>query len=497
MIHADEERPGKEINAADDEIPPIKFEEAVEFLKRKVPITKAEWKSVEPKARFRAFTVAKLGSATLIDTVKQQLLEVLEDGKGYAEFWNRIKQTVENDVSKIKPGYWETVFRTNTQSAYVAGKLQQFENSGVAAYQLMVIEDVRTSQICRNLLNKNSGYGIILPVAHPFWQKYGFPPYHFNCRSSIRGVWPSQVGKIGNVVTNPGIKSIQLRDFKPQGDFGGNPLVEGSWWELTAGQMEQAKDLGIVDELSYKEKLIQQITDKIKEINEKREKMEQDVLNYFKKQSFYEKHADYLTKKVKNLTTTQLQLFKDHLTTTPIKYNINLRTSVYTSTYMELRSINDLYHEFGHRLDDFLLENIQIRSYMVDLAETLKQDALTWINSQVQEPIKDFVKIPKYIKEKINQILKVSANNKKYMNVSDVLDPLTGGKLGGIDNCGVGHKKSYYKNKVAMHLEGEAIAHAVDAWYNPKKSSSEGFKEVFPTFYENLINLFEETVNAR
>lgn len=48
-----------------------------------------------------------------------------------------------------------------------------------------------------------------------------------------------------------------------------------------------------------------------------------------------------------------------------------------------------------------------------------------------------------------------------------------------------------------MHLEGEAIAHAVDAWYNPKKSSSEGFKEVFPTFYENLINLFEETVNAR
>ena len=244
MIHAEQERPGKEINAADDEIPPIKFEEAVEFLKAKTPITKAEWKSVEPKARFRAFTVAKLGSATLIDTVKQQLLGVLEDGKGYAEFWNRIKQTVENDVSKIKPGYWETVFRTNTQSAYVAGKLQQFENSGVAAYQLMVIEDVRTSQICRNLLNKNSGYGIILPVKHPFWQKYGFPPYHFNCRSSIRGVWPSQVGKIGNVVQNPTMKSLKI--FKPQGDFGGNPLIDGSWWELTKGQIEQANEFGVL-----------------------------------------------------------------------------------------------------------------------------------------------------------------------------------------------------------------------------------------------------------
>lgn len=244
MIHADEERPGKEINAADDEIPPIKFEEAVKFLEQKMPITKDEWKLLEPKARFRAFTVAKLGSATLIDTVKQQLLGVLEDGQGYAEFWNRIKQTVENDVSKIKPGYWETVFRTNTQSAYVAGKLQQFENSGVAAYQLMVIEDVRTSRICRNLLNKNSGYGIILPVKHPFWQKYGFPPYHFNCRSSIRGVWPSQVGKIGNVVENPTMKSLKI--FKPQGDFGGNPLLDGSWWELTTGQIEQAEEFGVL-----------------------------------------------------------------------------------------------------------------------------------------------------------------------------------------------------------------------------------------------------------
>lgn len=244
MIHAEEERPGKEINAADDEIPPIKFEEAVKFLEQKMPITKDEWKLLEPKARFRAFTVAKLGSATLIDTVKHQLLGVLEDGKGYAEFWNRIKQTVENDVSKIKPGYWETVFRTNTQSAYVAGKLQQFENSGVAAYQLMVIEDVRTSRICRNLLNKSSGYGIILPVKHPFWQKYGFPPYHFNCRSSIRGVWPSQVGKIGNVVENPTMKSLKI--FKPQGDFGGNPLIDGSWWELTKGQIEQANEFGVL-----------------------------------------------------------------------------------------------------------------------------------------------------------------------------------------------------------------------------------------------------------
>ena len=49
MIHADEERPGKVINAADDEIPPIKFEEAVEFLKLKVSIKKKKFSELEDK----------------------------------------------------------------------------------------------------------------------------------------------------------------------------------------------------------------------------------------------------------------------------------------------------------------------------------------------------------------------------------------------------------------------------------------------------------------
>ena len=132
---------------------------------------------------------------------------------------------------------WENIFRTNTQTAYIAGKLQQYENSNVAAYQLMVIEDGRTSKICRHLLTA-SGYGMIISVDHPFWKKYGFPPYHFQCRTSIRAIWPSQVGKLGNMVENPTMKS--LSKFKVQEGFGGNPLDNGNWWMMTPQQMERA-----------------------------------------------------------------------------------------------------------------------------------------------------------------------------------------------------------------------------------------------------------------
>lgn len=94
-------------------------------------------------------------------------------GGTYSDTWEELKKKVNVNVLGIKPGYWENVFRTNTQSAYIAGKLQQYENTGVAAYQLMVIEDGRTSKICRHLLTA-SGYGMIISVDHPFWKNTDF-----------------------------------------------------------------------------------------------------------------------------------------------------------------------------------------------------------------------------------------------------------------------------------------------------------------------------------
>lgn len=254
LIHAEEEKPDRKINAADEtEIPAVPFNEAMQFLKSKVPMSKAEWLELEPKLRFRAFTVAQLGSAEVVDKAKQILLKSFEKGGGtYSDTWEELKKKVNVNALDIKPGYWENVFRTNTQSAYIAGKLQQYENSNVAAYQLMVIEDGRTSRICRHLLTA-SGYGMIISVDHPFWKKYGFPPYHFQCRTSIRAIWPSQVGKLGNMVENPTMKS--LSKFKVQEGFGGNPLVKNDWWKMTANMRKLAKKYGLLEKIRefYKE----------------------------------------------------------------------------------------------------------------------------------------------------------------------------------------------------------------------------------------------------
>lgn len=253
LIHAEEENPDHKINAADEtEIPEVPFNEAMQFLKSKVPMSKVEWLELKPKLRFRAFTVANISSLDMIESMKHVLIGALEKGESYSETWETMKNILDDDVMKIRPGLWENIFRTNTQTAYIAGKLQQYENSNVAAYQLMVIEDGRTSKICRHLLTA-SGYGMIISVDHPFWKKYGFPPYHFQCRTSIRAIWPSQVGKLGNMVENPTMKS--LSKFKVQEGFGGNPLDNGNWWMMTPQQMERAIKYGCLNRFNREENI--------------------------------------------------------------------------------------------------------------------------------------------------------------------------------------------------------------------------------------------------
>ena len=248
---------------APEETPAVPFEKAKEFLASKIPMTKSEWLKLEPKLRFRAFTVAKLGQAELVDRVKWELVRSLEEGTGFAETWNNIRDLAENN-RVFNPRYWETVFRTNTQSAYVAGKLQQYEGTGAKAYQLMVIDDSRTTDICRNLL-RQTGYGMVLPVEHEFWKKYGFPPYHFNCRTSVRAVYSSQKGPYKEKIDNPGMK--EFKTFKPQEGFGGNPVDKESWWKMTESMKAQAEAFGLLgdilqqaydmDMLNYQKELLQ------------------------------------------------------------------------------------------------------------------------------------------------------------------------------------------------------------------------------------------------
>ena len=205
----------RKLDAADTKIPSLTFEEAASFLKSRIPVTKAEWNALEPKLRFRAFTVARLAQCDYIETARQVLYRSFESGKGAAETYKQLRtiQTlVKDDALKLRPGYWENVFRTNTQTAYVAGKLMHFQNNPPPAWRLLIIDDSRTSNICRGLI-RGGKQSLAMASDHPFWGKFGFPPYHFQCRTGLQAVYESEI-KNGTQVENPEMADMQ-KQFPP------------------------------------------------------------------------------------------------------------------------------------------------------------------------------------------------------------------------------------------------------------------------------------------
>lgn len=142
--------------------------------------------------------------------------------------------------------YWETVYRTNTQSAYNAGRLMQYQNDPPAAWELLVIEDGRTSDTCKGIVSL-IGNGKALSSNHTFWSTYGFPPYHFNCRTTFRAVYDYEKGH-GTEITNVSMPKIK-RKFRPQDGFGGNPIEKESFWRLTDGMKKRIERYGIKEEV--------------------------------------------------------------------------------------------------------------------------------------------------------------------------------------------------------------------------------------------------------
>lgn len=222
------------------------FEEAIEFLKSKIPMTKTEWNELEKKLRFRAFTVGALSEADAIEKVKQALLDNLERGEPFYKAWEKFKDIAKSGGKDYFARYFETVYRTNIQSAYNAGRLMQYKNNTPPAWELLFMEDSRMSDFCTNLMNEVGRRAIKSDDA--FWSTVGFPPYHFNCRTTFRAVYPDEL-QTGEITL------IEPQNPTPlTNGFGGNPLDKESFWKLTDTMLERAEKYGILDLFTEKEK---------------------------------------------------------------------------------------------------------------------------------------------------------------------------------------------------------------------------------------------------
>jgi SPP1 gp7 family putative phage head morphogenesis protein len=186
---------------------PVAPADAIAWFRARLPLTPEGYASLESAARARAFTVSGLATLDMVQDVFNRLQTALEQGVPF-EAWQRgLPQGLQKAWGKGSAYRLQTIFDTNLQSAYSAGRWKSVVESGREFVGLEVVDDGRTSNICIRLR------GVVLPVDDPFWKTKGIPPYHYRCRTVVVSY------RQADMVQPP-------KDFAPLEGFGGLPNLE-------------------------------------------------------------------------------------------------------------------------------------------------------------------------------------------------------------------------------------------------------------------------------
>ena len=220
-----------------EDVENLPYAEAVEYLKKRDVIKKVDYNNLSDKMRFRAFTASRIADGDLLKRINSELIKNVNDGKGLKDFLSLTKTDILNKVGMGAGGqgwYWETVYRTNVQTAYNTGRMMGFEEDKPLALHFVGIEDSRQTDVCHSLSN------VIRPYDDPLWEKY-IPPLHFGCRSTVRAIYDED--------ELPEEWSSLERIEKPAKGFGTNPLENDSWWNELSSQVARAKEYGVQGEI--------------------------------------------------------------------------------------------------------------------------------------------------------------------------------------------------------------------------------------------------------
>lgn len=174
-------------------------DEALAWLRSRVPLSDSQWRALTQAARHRAITVAGLAQQAMVAEVQAALVRALSEGTTLADFVDQVGDSLTAAWvgSKGSPAArLETVFRTNVMSAYNAGRYAQATDPDVLTarpyWRFLATLDSRTAPQCR------AAHGVILPASDPFWQTH-YPPLHHRCRCVVQTLSERGAERYGGV----------------------------------------------------------------------------------------------------------------------------------------------------------------------------------------------------------------------------------------------------------------------------------------------------------
>lgn len=158
----------------------LPFTEAERFFKEKLNIPTSAWDELSGAAHAKGFMSAGAYNADLLADLRKMVDKAIAGGMDIREFRKQFIPLVERYGWQLKGGgpAWRSdlIWRTNTNSAYQAGRWQQFEDARIDYLKYVHNDSVMHPRPKHVALN-----GKILPRTDPFWTVC-YPPNGFGCR---------------------------------------------------------------------------------------------------------------------------------------------------------------------------------------------------------------------------------------------------------------------------------------------------------------------------
>jgi len=184
-------------------------EKAVEYFESKGHRISWPWYETWQEANARAFTVAKAMRLDVLEDIRTSVGDALRDGTTFADFRKELEPTLrrkgwwgrqevlnpQGELQSVQLGSvrrLRTVYQTNLQTAYMAGRYKgMVENAAERPYWMYIaVLDSKTRPEHRAL------HGRVFRWDDPIWKSI-HPPNGWGCRCRIRALTAKQVADMG------------------------------------------------------------------------------------------------------------------------------------------------------------------------------------------------------------------------------------------------------------------------------------------------------------
>ena len=221
----------------------VQFQEAIDFLKGKIPEASARWDSLAGVAHAKVFTVAGAATADLARDFQQALVTALEQGQTLTSF----RKDFDAIVAKHGWSYngkrgWrsEVIFNANMRSAHMAGRWEQL----VANADRRPYLQYRTAGDGRVRPQHRAWDRLIYQIGDAFWATH-YPPNGWNCRCTVRAYGSGEMAAKGLQVSRP--IPVQYREVLDADGVSVDRVPVGidPGWDHNVGQSWIAPELAL------------------------------------------------------------------------------------------------------------------------------------------------------------------------------------------------------------------------------------------------------------